>query len=128
MGADAPDAAEPRPLGARLTQRRRQSPADPLQTLRRRATGVVRVEHPKTVDHQLFGQRVDLGRQDVQPLAAERAGQLVEDSRGELFSGAHGEQHGFGLRLVTSLDVHLVGAQAVEEPQVGGDLCGRRAV
>ena len=46
----------------------------------------IRVEHEEPVEHQLIGQRVDLGREDLQALTAQRAGQPVKDARGDVLA------------------------------------------
>ena len=66
-----------RPAAAqRLLQRR----SDLGQPLRRRLAGKIRIVDPEAVQHQPVGQGVDLGRADLQALAGQGPGQLVEDA------------------------------------------------
>ena len=81
---------------------------------------------PEAVQDQPLGQRMDLGRADLQALAGQGPGQLVEDAGGHRLGRPHGHLQRGRVGLVAGRRPHAAGLQVVQQAQVGGRLLGRR--
>ena len=80
--AHLPRAAEGGPLGRRIAAATATSERLTAgQPVRRRLAGEIRIVDPEAVQHQPVGQRVDLRRADLQAVAGQRPGELVENAR-----------------------------------------------
>ena len=127
--ADLPAAAERGRLVAGRVQRGDQRAVDLFQPVARRFAGKIGVVDPEAVQHQPVGQRVDLRRADFQPVAAQRPGELVEDARRDFFGRADRELHGRRVGpILAGGRGPAAGSQAVQQPQIGRHLLGRRGV
>ena len=99
---------------------------DRANPIGRRLAGVIGIVDPEAVQHQPVGQRMDLGRTNLQALAGQGPGQLVEDARGNRFGRSHGDLQGGRVGLVAGRRPHAAGLQVVQQPQVGGRLLDGR--
>ncbi len=107
---------------------RREACFDLLNSRRRRLINIIRIVHDKSVEDQSACQRVDVGREDLQPLAGEGAGELVKHAGRNVFVSADGELDGMRLRQIAAPGLYLAVADGAKLAQVVGDPLRRRAV
>ncbi len=124
----APHFAKSRRIFGRRAKRLGQHVFHRFDPLGRRPVGIIGIDHVEPVEHQSVGQGVDLGRQDLQALAGQCAGQFVEHPRRDVLAGADDVLHCPALAQVTARGMHVASLQRAQVLQLGGDLFGIRAL